>query len=44
MATITASLFAALDGVVDPMLGELALPVLQRGDGRRGRRAPMTPT
>ena len=38
MATITASLFAALDGVVDPMVGDLALPVLQRRDGRgRGR-------
>ena len=40
MATITASLFSALDGVVDPMIGQLALPVLQRGDGRGGRRHP----
>ena len=38
MATIKASLFTALDGVVDPDGRQLALPVLQRRDGRgRGR-------
>jgi hypothetical protein len=39
MATITASVFTALDGVVDPGVG-MALPVHQRGDGDcRGRYA-----